>query len=120
MQEWMFVARIRPIPKKLLPHSSEYERFAGEGRNGPTYDVAVSLKNIRIEPTTELSTVTGNENERIQLKSKLFFDSVNSSPMVDWKEKSLIHFNNKEYFVQSIAEHYTDNSKIHHWEIGLI
>lgn len=114
----MFMVKVKAIPKKLLPHTIEYERFAGDGRNGPTYDMAITVTNVRIEPTSEKSI--DNNGEQIQLKSKLFIDAVNSSPLIDLKDKSVVHFNEKDYYVQSIATFYTDNSLVHHWELGLV
>jgi Minor capsid protein len=112
------MVKVKPIPKKLLPHTIEYERFTGEGRNGPTYDMAVTVKNVRMEPTSEKSI--DNNGEQIQLKSKLFIDAVNSSPLIDLKEKSVVHFDEKDYYVQSIATFYTNTVLVHHWELGLV
>lgn len=111
------MVKVKPIPKKVLPHSIEYERYSGEGRNGPTYDMAITVKNVRIEPTSE-KIVDGN-GEQIQLKSKLFIDAVNSTPAVHLKAKSIVHFNGNDYYIQSVAPYYANSTNVHHWELRL-
>lgn len=111
------MVKVKPIPKKVLPHSIEYERYAGEGRNGPTYDMAITVNNVRIEPTSE--KVVDSNGEQIQLKSKLFIDAVNSAPTVHLKEKSIVHFNGNDYYIQSVAPFYANSSIVHHWELRL-
>lgn len=111
------MVKVKPIPKRVLPHTIEYERYAGEGRNGPTYDMAITVKNVRIEPTSE--KVVDSNGVQIQLKSKLFIDAVNSTPLVHLKEKSVIHFGGNDYYVQAVATYYANSSNVHHWELRL-
>ena len=109
--------RIRAIPKKLLIHSAIHKyNPQDDGYGNKTY-ASVSLAYVRIEPSSAI--VVGKDNIEHKLTSTLFFDCENSTPAGhSFDEQELIDFNGDTYTIVSIDKLY-DNSRLHHWELGL-
>lgn len=109
----------KPIPYNLLIHSAILKTVNDtDGWQTPTATTETELKRIRIEPSSKL--ISSNQNEHIKLSALLFFDLINSQPKnVEFKQGQKVIFKNKEYTIETI-EVLPDESKEHHYEIGLI
>lgn len=109
--------RIRPIPKRLLIHTAEYEQFEENGRYGEEYLPAITLKHIRINFERSFSRAGNTESKSV--KALMFFDQANSSAEGDFefKEKSKVTFQGVTMLITRINPLYTDT--LHHYEIEL-
>lgn len=109
----------KPIPYNLLIHSAVLKNeVQTDTWQTPTATTETELKRIRIEPSSKL--VSSNQNEHVRLSALLFFDLVNSQPKnVEFNQGQKVIFKNKEYTIETI-EILPDESKEHHYEIGLI
>lgn len=110
---------MRPIPKKLLIHSAELLDVRKDDMWQSTEcKKAADLKNIRIEPSSQL--VTDKQNRQINLAAVMFFDCTNSTPHGTlFKHGQKIRFCGSDYTVETIEPLY-DGSRLHHYELGLI
>lgn len=111
--------RIRPIPKRLLPHAAMLHKEIVEDRWGKSHlDDGVSLKYIKLEPSTQI--IRDKNNAEIQLAATLFFDCVNSQPVgQSFAVDDVIIFNGEQFCVKTIETLYVDVQP-HHYEMGLI
>ncbi|MPW26257.1 hypothetical protein GC105_10705 [Alkalibaculum sp. M08DMB] len=110
---------MRPIPKKVLIHDASHKYDGTKDTWGNiTYPNTRDLKRVRIEPTSK--RVLSKDNTEVQLNSLMFYDCVNSKPVgVTFEIGDAIVFGGATYIVVSPDPLY-DNSKIHHYEIGLV
>lgn len=110
---------MRPIPKKLLIHSAELLDVRKDDMWQSTEcKKAADLKNIRLEPSSQL--VTDKQNRQINLSAVMFYDCTNSCPEnVKFTHGQKIRWRGKEYTVEIIEPLY-DGSRLHHYELGLI
>lgn len=110
---------MRPIPKKSLIHSATHKYNPSKDSWGKiTYADEQNLTRIRVEPTSK--RVLNKDNTEIQLNSLMFYDCVNSKPKgISFIMGDAIVFGSTTYTVVSIEPLY-DNSKIHHYEVGLV
>lgn len=109
---------MNPIPKRLLIHSATLKSVTEDKWQGQTLTTVAELKHIRIEPTSR--HITDKQNRQINLTALLFYDIIASSPKnVDFAQEQKIIFNGKEYTIETIEALY-DESKLHHYELGLI
>lgn len=106
------------IPKSMLPHSCTLEIPVGEDDYGKvSYSEPVTLKNVRIDPTSAISTDKQNREQR--LSAVLIYDCRNSSGTDGFAEEQRITFEGREYTVHSVDKLY-DRRKLHHYEVGLV
>ncbi|MBN6889903.1 minor capsid protein [Cytobacillus horneckiae] len=112
------MAKIKPIPKSLLIHTIEYEKFLKDGRYGPEFDEKETIVSVRVEPLTKL--VRDSNNEEVQASAIIFIDSVNTPNAKPLIEKSKVHFRGRDYVVLSCEPLYAlDPETPHHWEVSL-
>lgn len=109
---------IRPIPRKLLPHTIQYEEYTGGDGWGDEYAPAITINYVRVEPSTYLKRSTSQEE--ILAKNIVFIDRVSSSPFIMLKEKGRVIFNGTEYEVHKVNPFYTFSNTIHHIEVELV
>ena len=109
----------RPIPKKLLIHSATHKYGPDKDAWGNiVYAGTRELIRVRIEPTEK--RVLGKDNTEVQLNSLMFYDCVNSKPAgVIFEIEDAISFGGTDYIIVSI-DPLSDESKLHHYEIGLV
>ncbi len=109
---------MKPIPKKLLIHSAElFNAVQDDMWQSTDYKKMAELKNIRIDPSSEL--VTDKQNRQINLAAVMFFDCTNSTPHgVVFAHGQRIRFLGEDYTVETIEPLY-DEHKLHHYELGL-
>lgn len=108
---------MRPIPKRLLIHSATLKTPNGvDAWQNTTYqDQAIS--HVRVEPCSKI--VQTKDNTEVQLTSLLIYDCRNSSPAgITFEVQQKIKWNGTEYTIVSPEPLY-DESKLHHWEVGL-
>ncbi|WP_342489170.1 putative minor capsid protein [Cytobacillus sp. FSL W7-1323] len=112
------MAKIKPIPKSLLIHSIEYEKFLKDGRHGPEFDEKEAIVSVRVESTTKL--IRDSNNEEVQASAIIFIDSVNTPNAKPLIEKSKVYFRGRDYVVISCESLYAlDPETPHHWEVSL-
>lgn len=109
---------MKPIPKNLLTHSATYKHTPVSDAWGHTTYTETALKQVRIEPSSALKL--SKDNRELQLKSVLFYDCRNSSPVgVEFAEGNKITFEGTDYNIASVDLLY-DGARLHHVEAGLI
>ena len=110
---------IKPIPKRLLPHSCIYKEYLGNTGEGDSWEEDKTLSNVKFEEKVQIR-VTNNGREVVG-NARLFYDLVNSSglskkPVIN----SIIIFDDKEYRVENVDVLCPDNETAHHYEILLV
>lgn len=109
---------IRPIPKKLLIHSIEYEEFKEDGSFGEEFHPIETITNVLVQPRTEIRR--DYNNEEVEIQAVIFLDAVNTPIFKPLREKSKVHFNGRVWRVVSCEHLFTfDFSTPHHFEVGI-
>lgn len=109
---------IKPIPKRLMPHSAIYKAYLGNTGEGDSWGEEISLNFIKIEEKMQLK-VTSNGREVIG-NARMFYDLVNSSGLTDKPiENSLIIYNGREYKIVNVDVLCANSAKPHHYEVLL-
>lgn len=110
---------MRPIPRKLLPHTVTLRKKRYEDRWGRgELDCGISLKFVRMEPSKQI--VRDKNNAELQLSALLFYDCRNSTPKnAGFCIDDIIVFQGDKYMIKAVDPLY-DNKKLHHYELGLI
>jgi hypothetical protein len=112
---------IRPIPLPLLIHTVEYRECISNGRYGETFADPITIERVRLEPIASYRRKTGErEREKPNESYVLFFDMTYSRPIVDFKEKSKVIFQGKEYSVIRVSKFYAFGDTPHHIEVMLL
>lgn len=110
---------IKPIPKKLLIHTIEYEEFKEDGSFGKVYLPKETISNVLVQPRTEIRR--DSNNEEVEIQAIVFLDAVNTPLFKPLKEKSKIHFNGRVWRVASCEHLFTfDSARPHHYEVGIV
>jgi hypothetical protein len=110
---------VRPIPKKLLPHTVTHKQGVTLDRwQKETFAYSREIKNVRVEPSSERKR--SKDNTEVIQRAVLFYDAVNSSPVgLSFNEGDLIIFNSHDYHVLAV-EWLLEEGRLHHYEVGLI
>ena len=109
---------IKPIPKRLLPHSCTYQKYLGNTGEGDEWDDEITLNYVKIEQKMQLK-VTSNGREVIG-NAKMFYDLTNSKGLTSEPvENSIINFNGKDYRIVSTDSLSPDYANVHHYEVLL-
>jgi len=109
---------IRPIPKRLLPHSAIYKEYLGNTGEGDEWGADTPLSFIKIEEKNQLK-VTSNGREIVG-NAKLFYDLVSSNGLSNKPtQNSIVRFNNRDYKIIDTAILYADSTIPHHYEVLL-
>lgn len=109
----------KPMTKKLLCHTATLYRGAVRDSWGKTTvsGAATDLAHVRLEPSEGL-TIT-RDNRQITLRLTMFFDCVNSTPQgLTFRLGDVVQWEGENYTVESVSRRW-DESKLHHWELGL-
>lgn len=116
----MSVARkLRPIPKRLLVHEIEYERFEGDGPFGSRWGQRTALKHVRVEPSSQIRR--SYEGVDVDIKSVLFIDQTNSKDAVELPTQSKVYWRGLEMVVVECKTFYGfDGETPHHYEVMLV
>lgn len=110
---------MRAIPKRLLIHTVKLQRIVNKDRWGEEKtDSGLKLKKVRLEPSSRI--VRDKNTAEVQLAATLFYDCKNSLPKdFTFLQDDIILFNEEKFRVKVIEPFY-DESKLHHYELGLI
>lgn len=109
---------IKPIPKRLLPHSCIYNKYLGNNGEGDEWGEDTTLNFVKLEEKMQLK-VTSNGREVIG-NARLFYDLTNSSGLTEKPiENSKIIYNNHEYRVLNTAVLCGEKATSHHYEVML-
>ena len=109
---------IKPIPKRLLPHSCIYKEYLGNNGEGDEWEEDTPLIFVKIEEKKQLK-VTSNGREVIG-NGRLFYDLTNSQGLSSEPiQNSKVIFNNKEYRVVDTDVLCPDYAGPHHYEVLL-
>lgn len=114
------MVEIPPIPLELLIHNVEYFPYDASSSWGESWGAAIPLLFVRVEPETKL--VKNANGDQVVSSNLLFVDTANSepSPLPAFTEKSKVRFNDRDYFIVSVATLYAyDPQTPHHYEISL-
>ena len=104
---------MKPISKKLLIHTvTLYKKISTDKWGSEKLDTGQTLSNIRIEPSKQI--IRDKNNAEVQLAATLFYDCRNSRP-----SDVSIDFNGQKHQIKTVEPLY-DNSKLHHYEIGMV
>lgn len=110
--------RIKPIPKRLLIHTIEYEEFVKDGSFGEEFAPRETIRNVLVQPKTEIRR--DMYQEEIQIDAVIFLDAANTPGFKPLKEKSIVHFNGREWRVVACDALYAfDPEKPHHYEVKI-
>lgn len=112
--------RIGTLPKRWLIHSIEYGAFKGiDSWDNPIYDSPIIINNVRFDDSTVFSR--DSTQNKILAEAVIFIDIKHSTPKIDFKERSKITFNNKDYVLKKVIPCYhPTKNKIHHFELEVI
>lgn len=109
---------IKPIPKRLLPHSAIYKEYLGNTGEGDEWGADTPLSFVKVEEKTQMK-VTSNGREIVG-NARIFYDLINSNGLTGKPvENSIINFNGREYKVVNTDVLYADSAIPHHYEVLL-
>jgi len=112
---------VKPLPKSWLIHTITYKEILDEkdDYSNPTYMEPFEIKFVRYDPTTVFSR--DNTQSKIVAEGVIFVDTVNSTPLPNFKEESTIIFEGRELTLKKLMPcyHPTKNT-IHHYELEVI
>ncbi|WP_077623838.1 putative minor capsid protein [Sediminibacillus massiliensis] len=77
--------RVKPIPKRLLPHSTEYQAYLNNDGWKEKYADPVAIHYVRVESATSLNRSSNSEGQ--EANHLLIIDRVNSSSFPQVKER---------------------------------
>lgn len=104
----------------MLPHTIVYRAYNGTNDFGSvTYGNPVTIERVRIDETTVFSR--DGTQTRIVANGVIFIDAVNSSPVLNFEEQSLVIFNSRELVVQKVIPCYQPfSADVHHYELEVL
>src|SRR5690625_8000947 len=105
------------LPKQLLIHSIKYEEYQGiDDWDNEQFADPINIKHVRFDDTTVFSR-DSNQN-KIVADAVIFVDAKHSKPIKDFKERSKITFNDKEYMLKKVVPcYYPNKNKIRSEEL---
>ena len=117
---------LKPIPAKIMRSTATVNACTGLDRyQKPTY-ATYTVKKVHLQPTNEIRKTADNTD--CTLRSILFADNRNSTPLDWWNVFNTAHekggdvkvtVRGQQYTVFSVDELRDDTDTFHHWEIGL-
>ena len=110
---------MKPIPKRLLIHTATlYQRVNVDKWGKGELNGGQAMSNIRIEPSKQI--IRDKNNAEVQLAATLFYDCRNSRPLnMTFVVDQIVDFNGMKHQIKVVEPLY-DNSKLHHYEIGMV
>ena len=117
---------LKPIPARIMRSTATVKACTGLDRyQKPTYET-YTIKKVHLQPTNEIRKTADNTD--CTLRSLLFADSRNSTPLDWWNVFKTAHdkggdvkviVRGEVYTVFTVDELRDDTDAFHHWEIGL-
>lgn len=109
------------IPRRLLVHSIEWEKYQGTDprTRAPQYADTVQVGFVRLEEVKE--TALGNLGEQQNDRYKLFYDFATSSPAgLEFGSMDRVTYSGEQFIVRKVETYHTmGTSAPHHAEIYL-
>lgn len=113
------VRKVKPIPRRLLPHSVVVEPFAKNDPFGKTYGDPITINHVRMSPAIKIRR--SHEGVDVDVKSVLFIDVKNSSPAIALPVESKVLWRGESLRVIGCDINYAFDGEIpHHYEVHLI
>lgn len=118
---------LRPIPAKIMRSTATVKACTGMDKYQNQTFSEYTIKRVHLQPTNEIRKTADNTD--CVLRSILFADSHNSTPLDWWGLFNTAHemggdvkvtVRGQEYTVFSVDELRDDTDTFHHWEIGLM
>lgn len=108
------------LPKQWLIHTIVYEEYEGvDDWDSESYADPIDVEHVRFDDSTVFSR--DNEQNKILADAIIFVDAKHSKPIKDFKERSKITFNDKDYVLKKVVPcYYPTKNKIRHWELEVI
>lgn len=109
---------IKPIPKRLLPHSCVYKEYLGNTGEGDEWGTDTPLNFVKVEEKNQIK-VTSNGREIVG-NARLFYDLTNSIGLASKPvQNSKIIFKGREYQVVDTDILCGEEDNPHHYEVLL-
>ncbi|WP_017728499.1 putative minor capsid protein [Halalkalibacterium ligniniphilum] len=110
--------RIKPIPRRFLIHSIEYEEFVRDGSFGEEFAPSETISFVLVQPKSELKR--DSNGEEVQVQGVIFLDAVNTPKFKRLREKSKVKFNGNDYRIVACDALYAFKSNTpHHYEVDI-
>lgn len=110
-----FMAKIKPIPKKLLTHTIQYEEWFNDDGYGSSYKNPITINFVRVDPSSAIAR--SNIRDDVEANSVIFIDRIYSQPFIELKEKSRVTFEGKPFEVTKTNPFYDFLEVPHHYEV---
>ncbi|GGE47663.1 hypothetical protein GCM10011391_28050 [Pullulanibacillus camelliae] len=108
---------IKPIPKRLLKDSIEYEEYQGNSNFGESWGEKETIDFVRFEPKTAIRV--NDKGEEIQTTGIIFLDAINTPKFKALKVKSKVTCNGDTMRVHA-CNPYSAFKGIHHYEVEVV
>lgn len=112
------MAKVRPIPKKLLNHTVTYTPPAEEGPWGGQQGEPQILEHVRLQSSSSVKKT--NQNEEKLLAGVLYIDAKHSMPFIEPKSKGTIRYEGKDMIVQNVKAVRAFGPDPHHYKVELV
>jgi len=108
------------LPKQWLIHTILYEEYQGvDDWDNEQFAKPINIKHVRFDDSSVFSR-DSNQN-KIVADAIIFIDAKHSKPIKDFKERSKITFNDKEYVLKKVVPcYYPTKNKIRHYELEVV
>lgn len=108
------------LPKQWLIHSIEYKEYQGvDDWDSEKFAKPIPISHVRFDDSTVFSR-DSNQN-KVLADAVIFVDAVHSVPRIDFKERSKVSFNDKEYTIKKVVPcYYPTKNQVRHWELEVI
>lgn len=113
------MAKVRPIPKKLLNHTVTYTPPAEEeGPWGGQQGEPQTIEHVRLQSSSSVKK-TGQNEEKL-LAAVLYIDAKHSTPFIEPKSKGTIRCEGKDMIVQNVKAVRAFGPDPHHYKVELV
>lgn len=108
------------LPKQWLIHSITYEEYKGVNDwDSEEYTNPIDIKHVRFDDSSVFSR--DSDQNKILADAIIFVDAKHSKPIKNFKERSKITFNDKDYVLKKVVPcYYPTKNKIRHYELEVI
>lgn len=108
------------LPKQWLIHTISYEEYEGvDDWDSEEFAEPFDIEHVRFDDSTVFSR-DSNQN-KVLADAVIFVDAKHSKPIKNFKERSKITFNDKDYVLKKVVPcYYPTKNKIRHYELEVI
>lgn len=108
---------VRPIPRRLLIHTIDYKRLAGNNGWDDEFDEPIKITGVRVMPVSRIHRTAQSESS--EATHRVIIDRQHSKPFLEPLEGSRIVWRDKEFTVGKVSAHYDFSETPHHYEVEL-